>query len=153
MEHQALVRYGLALLRDVLAPYICDKLEKQFGTDWWKNAVINTIPGGGKRGLPSAERPKDELIDSLDITSCCLLFIHHWKEVFKNDLSPDCLGRVHLVKHSRNRWAKTNTELGYFTFTHEDACQTMNAMVQFCEQIDPRQAEEIRKICHHAGVE
>ncbi len=70
------VSQGFRILLGALAPYIARELRTEFGDDWWKAAVIDTLYDDQKRDLPlSGEWAM--LVDSLDIARCLLLFDLH----------------------------------------------------------------------------
>jgi len=133
------VSQGFRILLGALAPYIARELRTEFGDDWWKAAVIDTLYDDQKRDLPlSGEWAM--LVDSLDIARCLLLFDLHWQRVFRKKLSIDHRTWAKELVGVRNKLA----HLGGEDFTADDTWRALDTMSRLCEQIDPEGAEEIR---------
>ena len=133
------VSQGFRILLGALAPYIARELKTEFGDDWWKAAVIDTLYDDQKRDLPlSGEWAM--LVDSLDIARCLLLFDLHWQRVFRKKLSIDHRTWAKELVGVRNKLA----HLGGEDFTADDTWRALDTMSRLCEQIDPEGAEEIR---------
>jgi hypothetical protein len=81
MQNHAVVIKGFQILRETLAPYIGRELSIEYGnSNWWSNGVMAVLRDDQKRNLPEAGTFA-ELIDSLDIAMCLLLFADiHWRE-------------------------------------------------------------------------
>jgi predicted AAA+ superfamily ATPase len=133
------VSQGFRILLGALAPYMARELRTEFGDDWWKAAVIDTLYDDQKRDLPlSGEWAM--LVDSLDIARCLLLFDLHWQRVFRKKLSIDHRTWAKELVGVRNKLA----HLGGEDFTADDTWRALDTMSRLCEQIDPEGAEEIR---------
>ena len=135
------VSQGFRILLGALAPYIARELRTEFGDDWWKAAVIDTLYDDQKRDLPlSGEWAM--LVDSLDIARSLLLFDLHWQRVFRKKLSIDHRTWAKELVGVRNKLA----HLGGEDFTADDTWRALDTMSRLCEQIDPEGAEEIRML-------
>jgi len=133
------VSQGFRILLGALAPYIARELKIEYGDDWWKTAVIDTLYDDQKRDLPlSGEWAV--LVDSLDIARSLLLFDLHWQRVFRKKLSIDHRTWAKELVGVRNKLA----HLGGDDFTDDNTWRALDTMSRLCEQIDPEGAEEIR---------
>jgi len=133
------VSQGFRILLGALAPYIARELRTEFGDDWWKTAVIDTLYDDQKRDLPLSGEWAI-LVDSLDIARCLLLFDLHWQRVFRKKLSIDHRTWAKELVGVRNKLA----HLGGEDFTADDTWRALDTMSRLCEQIDSEGAEEIR---------
>lgn len=123
------------------APYIARELHNEFGSNWWREAVIDTLYVDQRRGLPVSGE-WSEVVDSLDIARCLLLFDIHWNRVFRKKLSIDHRTWAKELSGVRNRHA----HIGGEDFTDEDTWRALDTMARLSEQIDAEGTEEIRGI-------
>jgi len=135
------VSKGFRTLLGALAPYVARELGIEFGDEWWKEAVIDTLYEDQKRDLPDSGE-WGELVDSLDIARALLLFDIHWYKVFRKKLSIDNRNWAKELIGVRNKLA----HLGGDDFSDSDTWRALDTMSRLCEQIDPEGAEEIRVI-------
>jgi len=132
------VSQGFRILLGALAPYIARELRTEFGDDWWKAAVIDTLYDDQKRDLPlSGEWAM--LVDSLisPDASFCLIYIGREFSVRiinrPQNMAKELVGVRNKLAH-----------LGGEDFTADDTWRALDTMSRLCEQIDPEGAEEIR---------
>ncbi len=135
------VSKGFRILLKSLAPYIARELGNEFGEDWWKIGVLDTLYDEQKRDLPTSGGWGD-LVDSLDIARCLLLFDIHWQRIFKKKLSIDHRTWAKELIGVRNKLA----HLGGGDFSDNDTWRALDTMSRLCEQIDPEGTEEIRSL-------
>jgi len=133
------VAQGFRLLLGALAPYIALELSRAVGDKWWELAVVDILYDDQKRDLPYSGEWA-ELVDSLDIARCLLLFDLHWQQVFRKRLSVDHRTWAKELVGVRNKLA----HLGGEDFSDDDTWRALDTMSRLCEQIDPESAEEIR---------
>lgn len=135
------VSAGFDILNRCMAPYICREFVIQYGEDWWKKGVIDTLFDDQKKDLPKEGSPVD-LAKSLDIARCLLLMDVRFNEVFKKKLPRDCKNWVMELKGTRNKWAHR----GFDDMTDSDTWRALDTMSRLCEQISPEGAAEINKL-------
>ena len=133
------VSKGFRTLLGAMAPYLAREFRTEFGKDWWKVAVMETLWEEQKRDLPGSGE-WSELVDSLDIARTLTLFDVHWNQVFRKKLSIDHRTWAKELIGFRNRLA----HLGGQDFSDDDTWRALDTMSRLCEQIDPDSAEEIR---------
>lgn len=135
------VSAGFDILNRCMAPYICREFVIQYGEDWWKKGVIDTLFDDQKKDLPKEGSPT-KLAKSLDIARCLLLMDVRFNEVFKKKLPRDCKNWVMELKGTRNKWAHR----GFDDMTDSDTWRALDTMSRLCEQISPEGAAEINKL-------
>jgi len=135
------VSQGFRILLKVLAPYIANELENSTGGYWWEKTVLDKLYEEQKQDLPKSGK-KEDLIKSLDIARCLLLFDLHWKEVFRKKLSIDNRTWAKELQGVRNKLA----HLGGTDFSEDDTWRALDTMSRLAEQIDSESAEEIRAL-------
>ncbi|NQS74830.1 MAG: ATP-binding protein [Peptococcaceae bacterium] len=139
------VSQGFRVLLRVLAPYIARELGNEYGKKWWQVAVLEILYEDQKRDLPGSG-DWAQLVDSLDVARCLLLFDLHWHKVFRKKLSIDHRTWAKELVGVRNRLA----HLGLEDFTPSDAWRALDTMSRLAEQIDGESAEEIRDLLRTA---
>lgn len=92
-----IVQQGFRYLLESLAPYLAGEFEATFNQNWWKEAVWEKLYEEQRRNLPETGE-KEELINSLDIQRCLLLFDIHWNDVFRRKLSIDTMISTNFQK-------------------------------------------------------
>ena len=132
---------GFRILLESLAPYIARELGNEYGDNWWTKGVLGILYDDQKRDLPDSGEWA-ELVDSLDIQRCLLLFDLYWRDIFRKKLSIDHRTWAKELVGIRNKLA----HIGGVDFTDDDTWRALDTMSRLCEQIDPENAEEIRTI-------
>ncbi len=140
-NNNELVFKGFRHLLKAFAPYICALLKIEYGTDWWRVAVMGKLWDEQKRDLPE-DGPEQMLVDSLDIQRCLILFDLYWGEVFRKRLSIDHRTWAKELVGVRNKLA----HIGAQDFNDSDTWRALDTMSRLCEQIDPEHTEEIRSL-------
>ena len=140
-NNNELVFKGFRHLLKAFAPYICALLKIEYGTDWWRVAVMGKLWDEQKRDLPE-DGPEQKLVDSLDIQRCLILFDLYWGEVFRKRLSIDHRTWAKELVGVRNKLA----HIGAQDFNDSDTWRALDTMSRLCEQIDPEHTEEIRSL-------
>lgn len=135
------IQEGFRTLLKVMAPYMAREFHNEFGKDWWRVAVIDTLYEEQRRGLPETGE-WNTLVDSLDIQQCLRLFDLHWNNVFRKKLAIDHRTWAKELMGVRNRLA----HLGGEDFSDGDTWRALDTMSRLCEPIDPESAEEIRTL-------
>ena len=128
-------------LLDVLAPYIAQELGLEYGPRWWEEGVLNILYVEQRQNLPEYGE-WEELVDSLDIQRCLILFDLHWSEVFRKRLSIDHRTWAKELVGVRNKLA----HIGAQDFNDSDTWRALDTMSRLCEQIAPEHTEEIRSL-------
>ena len=136
-----IISKGFRFLLTALAPFIARELKAEYGKTWWQDAVINTLYDDQKRDLPLIGDEKT-LVNSLDIQRCLLLFDLNWQYVFRKKLSIDHRTWAKELVGFRNKVA----HLGGHDFSEEDTWRALDTMSRLCEQIDPKNTENIRAL-------
>ena len=136
-----LVAKGFDSLLSVFAPYICATLRVEYGPDWWNIAVLGRLWDEQKRDLPANGSDRD-LMASLDIQRCLILFDQYWNEVFRKRLSIDHRTWAKELVGVRNRHAHR----GIDDINDSDTWRALDTMSRLCEQIDAEATEEIRAL-------
>ena len=140
-SNQVMITKGFNSLLSAMAPYIARELERAYGDDWWGKAVYGKLYEDQRRNLPESGE-WGELVDSLDIRLCLLLFDLHWNEVFRKRLSVDHRTWAKELMGTRNSWAHAGVQ----DPSDDDTWRALDTMSRLCEQIDPESAEEIRSL-------
>ena len=139
-NHEQVTR-GFRLLLSSLAPYMAREFSLKFGDDWWYSAVLDVLYEEQQRDLPESGT-WEEIVDSLDIARCLLLFDLHWNEIFRRKLSIDNRTWAKELVGVRNRLA----HLGGEDFSDDDTWRALDTMSRLCEPLDTETAEEIRSL-------
>lgn len=140
-DNHAVVAQGFRSLLRALAPYIALELSREFGKDWWNDAVLDKLYEDQKRDLPDSG-DWATLVDALDIQRSLLLFDLYWNQVFRKKLSIDNRTWAKELTGVRNRLA----HLGGNDFSDDDTWRGLDTMARLCEQLDADKAEEIRAL-------
>lgn len=140
-QYHELVSRGFRFLLTAFAPYVCAMLKAQYGESWWTDAVIGVLWDDQKRDMPT-DGTDEQLIDSLDIQRCLILFDQHWKEVFRKRLSIDHRTWAKELMGVRNRLA----HIGAQDFSTDDTWRALDTMSRLCEQLNAEKTEEIRAL-------
>lgn len=141
MNNHEIVTQGFNVLVRSLSVYIARELKIEYKDHWWQDGVIDVLTADQKRDLP-AFGEWNNLVDSLDIQRCLVLFERHWNNVFRRKLPFDNRTWAKELQGIRNRWA----HVGGKDFTNDDTWRALDTMVRFCEQVDQDAAEEIRAL-------
>jgi hypothetical protein len=144
-DNHELVSKGFRSLLAALSPYVCAMLRHEYGANWWGTAVMGKLRDEQKRDLPSAGNDEN-LLKSLDMQRCLLLFDLHWNEVFRKRLSIDHRTWAKELMGVRNRLA----HIGGEDFNDDDAWRALDTMSRLCEQLDAEKTEDIRAVLRHA---
>ena len=136
-----LVAKGFDSLLSAFSPYICATLRVEYGPDWWNIAVLGRLWDEQKRDLPANGSDRD-LMASLDIQRCLILFDQYWNEVFRKRLSIDHRTWAKELVGVRNRHAHR----GIDDINDSDTWRALDTMSRLCEQIDAEATEEIRAL-------
>lgn len=140
-NNHAQVSQGFRILLGAFAPYIANELKNEFGSDWWNAAVMDKLYDEQKRNLPESGECA-QLVDSLDIQRCLLLFDLHWQQVFRKKLSIDHRTWAKELVGVRNKHA----HIGGDDFSADYTWRALDTMSLLSEQIDPKSAEKIRRL-------
>ncbi len=140
-NNHMVVAQGFRSLLGALAPYIALELSREFGRDWWNNAILDKLYDDQKRDLPNSG-DWATLVDALDIQRSLLLFDLYWNQVFRKKLSIDHRTWAKELIGVRNKLA----HLGGKDFSDDDTWRALDTMARLCEQLDPESAEEIRAL-------
>ncbi len=136
-----LVAKGFDSLLSAFSPYICATLRVEYGPDWWNIAVLGKLWDEQKRDLPASGSDRD-LMASLDIQRCLILFDQYWNEVFRKRLSIDHRTWAKELVGVRNRHAHR----GIDDINDSDTWRALDTMSRLCEQIDAEATEDIRAL-------
>ena len=126
-NNNELVFKGFRHLLKAFAPYICALLKIEYGTDWWRVAVMGKLWDEQKRDLPE-DGPEQMLVDSLDIQRCLILFDLYWGEVFRKRLSIDHRTWAKELVGVRNKLA----HIGAQDFNDSDTWRALDTMSRLC---------------------
>ncbi|HBL50377.1 MAG TPA: hypothetical protein DDZ65_09075 [Firmicutes bacterium] len=140
-NNHTIVAQGFRSLLGALAPYIAIELSREFGKEWWNDAVLDKLYDDQKRDLPDSG-DWGTLVDALDIQRCLLLFDLYWNQVFRKKLSIDHRTWAKELVGVRNRLA----HIGGQDFSDDDTWRALDTMARLCEQLDLESAEEIREL-------
>lgn len=137
-ENIELVQKGFRILVVSMSGYIGRELNKVYGRNWWdevKSVLDNQsdLPYAGEYG---------ELIDSLDIANCIRLIDRKWNDVFKNNLSINCLTWAKELMGVRNIVA----HIGQQDIEQSVAERALDTMGLLCKEIDSDSEEDIREL-------
>lgn len=138
-QNHELVSRGFRSLLMAFAPYVCAMLKAQYGENWWAEAVMGKLWEEQRRDMP-VDGPENQLVESLDIQRCLILFDQHWNEVFRKRLSIDHRTWAKELMGVRNRLA----HIGAQDFSDDDTWRALDTMSRLCEQLDAEKTEEIR---------
>ena len=133
------VSLAFRTLLSVFAPYIAEELGSEYGTNWWKEGVLDILYVDQRRDLPEFGEWA-QLVDSLDIQRSLLLFDLHWQRVFRKKLSIDHRTWAKELIGVRNRLA----HLGGNDFNDDDTWRALDTISRLAEPIDTESSEEIR---------
>ena len=132
---------GFRILLKDFAPYIAMELQKKYNKDWWNLGVLDILYDGKKFDLPSSGT-WEQLVDSLDIQRCLILYDNHWKTIFSENQSPLIKSWAKELLSFRNALA----HLGGKDFSSEDAERALDTLARFGKQIGDECYEELRNL-------
>ena len=138
MENYELVRKGFRILLQGLAPYVARELQIKFGSDWWKEAVLDSLYAERIQNLPKSG-DWGTLVDSMDESITLNLIDIHWNSVFRKKLSRDHRNWIKELINTRNKLM----HLGTNDFNDSDTWRALDTMSRLDEQIDPDGTEEL----------
>ena len=137
-ENYELVQRGFRILVGSMSSYIGQTLNKIYADEWW-NELLSTLQY--PKDLPT-KGTYDELVDSLDIANCLRIIDWMWGPVFRNHLTPSSRAWSKELMGLRNSVA----HYGQQDLDQPMAERGLDTMTLLCAEIDPDEAEEIRKI-------
>lgn len=141
VDNYQLITRGFQLLTEVLAPYVCQHIQRKYGMYWWQEGVLDKLLDHQRRDLP-AEGEWGELVDSLDAARSLILLDIHWDNIFKYQLSREHRNWIKELITTRNKWAHK----GGGEVSDEDAWRALDTMARLLEQIDAENTEAIREM-------
>lgn len=147
MKNRQTVDRALIILRDVMAPWLCqmirDNVEGYQMDDetWWKDGIVtwattNPIDQGKLAVLTSW----DSRVNALDMQACCNVFSAHWKNFFSKILSSKALSWNKLVQAARN----DVSHVGGTDFSDSETATDLDIISLLAGQIDERAQAEIQ---------
>ena len=149
MKNADQITRALAILRDTMAPWICRELRKRIPEYqhedelWWQEAVV-----------PFARDRDDEQYrlrqltdfaqrtDALDISACCNVLLHNWRNCFRVFMSSKANSWAMLVRQIRNDVA----HIGGVDIPDEDAASDLDTIAQLAGEMDAETENAIRVI-------
>lgn len=134
-----LVQRGFQLLHPLLAGYVCQELNREYGAMWWQE-VLRTL-NDQVQDLPD-DGDYATLVDSLDIANCLRLFDRKWNEIFRKKLSIDYRTWSKELMGVRNKVA----HIGLQDFSDNDTWRALDTMARLCEPFDAEVAGEINDL-------
>ena len=137
-DNYELVQRGFRILVGSMSSYIGQTLNKIYADEWW-NELLSTLQY--PKDLPT-KGTYDELVDSLDIANCLRIIDWMWGPVFRNHLTPSSRAWSKELMGLRNSVA----HYGQQDLDQPMAERGLDTMALLCAEIDPDEAEEIRKI-------
>ena len=137
-DNYELVQRGFRILVGSMSSYIGQTLNKIYADEWW-NELLSTLQY--PKDLPT-KGTYDELVDSLDIANCLRIIDWMWGPVFRNHLTPSSRAWSKELMGLRNSVA----HYGQQDLDQPMAERGLDTMTLLCAEIDPDEAEEIRKI-------
>jgi len=139
-DNYQLVTKGFELVTEVLAPYVCQQIERKYGMFWWREGVLDKLFENQRRDLPQ-EGEWTALVDSLDAARCLILLDIHWDNIFKLQLSKEHRNWIKELISTRNKWAHK----GGADISDMDAWRALDTMARLLDQIDAENTEAIRE--------
>ena len=139
-NHELVGRAMNVTLREILAPYVAEKIFVHYGKDsWWTEGVLNVLREYQKTDLPSGGS-YDELVESLDIHRCLVLIEIHWRKIFGKSRPRKYLDWIRELKNVRNEWAHTHWK----NFDERYTTRALDTMLYVCEQFDDDNVNKLR---------
>lgn len=135
------VTEGFQILLRVFAPYLARELMNEYKDDWWSIGVLEALYDNQRYGLPE-KGEWDDLVNSLDIQRCLIVFEQRWNQVFRRKMAKDYRTWAHELRSTRNKWAHANNT----DIPEEDIWRALDTMARFCDEIDPESAGRIRSL-------
>jgi hypothetical protein len=140
-DNYQLVTKGFELVTEVLAPYVCQQIERKYGIFWWKEGVLDRLFENQRRDLPQ-EGEWPDLVDALDAARCLILLDINWDNIFKLQLSKEHRNWIKELISTRNKWAHK----GGGDISDDDAWRALDTMARLLDQIDAENTEAIREL-------
>lgn len=109
MKNRDLITKALEILRDVMAPWICQTIRekipeyKRDDTLWWQEAVV-PFATTFQRDQEELNRITDwgERVDALDVQACCNVLEKNWPNLFSHLMNKKARSWNKLVQDVRN---------------------------------------------------
>lgn len=109
MKNRELITNALEILRDAMAPYLCDTIHRKIpvytrnDTLWWEEAVVPfaTTFAQNQADLLRLKTLEDR-VDALDIQACCNVLEKNWPNLFVHLMNKKARSWNKLVQDARN---------------------------------------------------
>ena len=138
-ENVELVQKGFRILHPLLAGYVAQEMNREYGEGWWQEVL--SVLSDQERDLPKFGE-FGELVDSLDMANVLRLFDRQWNSLFRKKLSKDYRTWATELMGVRNKSA----HIGGQDFSENDTWRALDTMSRLCEILDADATEEIRSI-------
>ena len=127
-------RIGKALdsLRQALYPYVEQKMQTVYGSDWITKASSHL------RDHQKAKQPVNGIIRE-DISALLTVVNREWDKVFKSHLNQPDRALVHELLEVRNQWAHQST------FSTDDAYRAVDSVLRLLKSISAPQLGDVEK--------
>jgi predicted AAA+ superfamily ATPase len=140
-KNSAIIGEGLAIMVEMLAPYVAQQLQGHYRKTWWQEGVLDKLKSEAFN-LP-AEGDFTKLVNSMDAALCLKIIKNNWREVFVTKLSRDHRNWVEELIITRNNWAHMTP---ISDFADDDAWRALDTMARLMEQIDNEATVKLRKM-------
>jgi predicted AAA+ superfamily ATPase len=145
MKNHGTVGKGLNILREVLAPFVLEKLmqiPEYAGNDlYWEEAVIPALSYAQQENL-AAGTDFEERRDALDIAMVLDVLEYNWNNLFKLVFPKNARSWAKEVKQARIEWA----HIGGTDFTDDAAFRALDTMSRLAGLVDEDAKNEILEL-------
>ena len=149
MKNKELVTKALEILRDTMAPWLCQQLKTRIedytrdDTLWWEEGVVQFATGyyqdqAQMRSYISWE----SRTDCLDVQACCNVFEAHWNNLFSHMVNKKARSWNKLVKDVRNDIA----HIGAGDYPDADTTSALDNIARLAGEMDQETMEEIQAL-------
>lgn len=149
MKNRELITKALEILRDVMAPYLCDTIHRKIpdytrdDTLWWEEAVVpfSTTFAQNQADLLRLKTLSDR-VDALDIQACCNVLEKNWPNLFVHLMNKKARSWNKLVQDARN----DVSHIGGTDLTDQETASALDNIGLLAGQMSEKAQAEIQAL-------
>ncbi len=149
MKNKDLVQRALEILRDTMAPWLCQQIKTEIAdyaqddTLWWEEGVVPFASGyyDDQVRLRDCTDLKSRM-DSLDMQACCKVFDGNWNNLFSHIANKKARSWNKLVQGARN----DISHLGAGDYPDADTTSALDNIARLAGEMKQETMEEIQAL-------
>lgn len=149
MKNRDLVNRALELLRDIMAPWLCEQIRTKIDdytrddTLWWEEGVVPFVSNYyGDQVQLRQYTALENRTDSLDIQACCKVFEGNWNNLFCHLVNKKARAWNKLVLSARN----DISHLGAVDYPDADTTSALDNIARLAGEMDRDAMQQIQAL-------